>query len=206
MRSGIRAILGILTDRFRRPGVDVYGPIDLERLVRRDRLVPPFRRRRLSPLVRVPLVVSGVLLGVAALIVSTDKVRWVGSTALEVRFIVTDARSGAPVDGARVFIHQEEFGHGYCESCRDSKDFLLTTGPDGTATHWCQGCMCSGTSSIWSSSVSVRVPNWRYSVSAQGHFDCANVWLQESPYGRQGKWRKKDAALDVPIFLEPTAP
>jgi hypothetical protein len=174
--------------------VDVYRPIDLDRLV----------RRRVSPRLRVLLGVLGLLVGFVTLIVCVQDTKWVGSTDLEVRFIVTDASSGQPVDGATISIHQE--GYGFCDSCQDTKDFSLTTGANGTVSHRCRGCMCWGSSSVWRSTFRVHVPTWRFSAATRGHAESAAVWLQDSPYARQGKSREKDAVLEIPIHLAPAAP
>src|ERR1700732_3342445 len=68
---------------------------------------------------------------------------WVGSTDLEIEFVVTEVVTGQPVEGAKIAVHSD--GGFYRE--REEKGFTLLTDQDGIARRVCHDSMCFGTRS-----------------------------------------------------------
>jgi hypothetical protein len=125
-------------------------------------------------------------------------IAWVGSTDLDVEFVISDADTGRPIAGAAVDIEQEEGG--FC-SDKDAKQFRLVTGPDGTATHRL-GCMSFGITSTWKDSFSVHLPHWTFVVSADGYRPSEPVELDQPLYERQVERRQGSARLRVPVTIK----
>lgn len=92
-------------------------------------------------------------------------VAWVGSTDLEVAFLVFDAVTGKAISDATIEIHSE--GGLYAD--RDRQDFTLVTGVDGSSKRLCRNCMCFGRRGWKIDTYIVHLPWWSYRVSAPGY-------------------------------------
>lgn len=93
---------------------------------------------------------------------------WVGRTDLEVRFVVTDAATGAPVAGARIEIQQAKGGY---SDDNEEKEFDLVSGGDGLAKRECPGTRAVGARGGMglSDTFAAYPPSWRFRVSAEGY-------------------------------------
>src|SRR4051794_39530326 len=90
---------------------------------------------------------------------------WNGDTTLTIEFVVTDAKSGAPIEGAEIAVE------GHDEERPDEKEFALVTGADGKANRVCPRVFTFGSRSRWgitSARYSVAPLKWEVSVSAPG--------------------------------------
>ena len=96
-----------------------------------------------------------------------QKTRWVGSTDLEVEFVVTDADTGGPVPSTRVEVQSEG---GFYEE-RDKQEFALVAGADGVVRKECRESMCFGTQSglRFTDTFVVHLPFWRFRGVAEGY-------------------------------------
>jgi hypothetical protein len=128
-------------------------------------------------------------------------VEWVGSTDLEIEFLVKDMDTGAPIVGAEVGIHPEG---GYFDA-RDQKEITLKTGADGICQRLCENSTCAGRQSGLriTNTYAIRLPGWWCWVSAPGYKPIDPIYLNERNYARQvqrvGPHRAK---LVVKVFLE----
>jgi hypothetical protein len=96
-----------------------------------------------------------------------QRIYWVGSTDLEVEFVVTDAASGQPVEAAELLVYEEV---GLYREARHGT-FTLVTDEDGIARRICHDNMCSGTDSglAFTHTYHVAWPDWLIQVSATGY-------------------------------------
>jgi hypothetical protein len=130
--------------------------------------------------------VVGGLVAVPLLAVGYDRLQtrhWVGHTDLQVDFLVTDARTGQPVAGAKVAVHPD--GGFYRD--RDEPAFVLMTGGDGAARRVCHDSMCAATQSglRFTDTYAVHLPWWYFRVSAQG-FEASDIVFLDAPeFARQ---------------------
>jgi hypothetical protein len=94
-------------------------------------------------------------------------IMWVGSTDLDVEFVVTDSTSGLPIPGARIEVQSEG---GFYEK-KHKQEFVLVAGDDGVARKLCRNSMCFGTRSglRFTDTFVVHLPFWRYRVVAEGY-------------------------------------
>lgn len=130
-------------------------------------------------------------------------IHWVGGTDLEVEFIITDRRTGLPIDNASIFVRSE----GGLSGERDETDFTLTTGVDGTVRRVCHECMCFGSRSglRFTDTYVVHVPRWDFRVSAQGYDTSNFVFLDVPEYVRQvQRVGPRSAKLEVHQSLRPS--
>jgi hypothetical protein len=107
---------------------------------------------------------------VSLLVVAYDRlwaIYWVGSTDLEIEFVITEAGSGAPVRDARIEIQSDG---GFYEE-RDKQEFALVTDLDGVARKVCVDSICFGSRSGlgFTDTFVVHLPYWRYQVIADGY-------------------------------------
>lgn len=150
---------------------------------------------------RLPLVQWVVLLlfvAVALISLSVEqRIHWVGSTDLEIEFMVTDAATNEPIPEATIQIHSE--GGLYAE--RGRQDFVLITGEAGQARRLCKDCMCFGTSGRNIHTFFVHLPEWYYHVIARGYAP-SEVTELDIPENVGRVQRDKPAArLIIPIRL-----
>jgi hypothetical protein len=105
---------------------------------------------------------------------------WDGYTNLEVEFLVTDAATGEPVNGARINVHSEF-------PPRDAEqDFSLVTDEGGIARHACTRMSSGKESGLgFTKTFSVSLPEWAFRVSAPGYETSELLSLPFSKYGRQ---------------------
>jgi hypothetical protein len=139
----------------------------------------------------------------AVLYPPVQTVYWVGSKDFVIQFIVNDAETGQPIDGANIFVHQE--GAGYCENCKDKKDFVLTTGPDGSVAFPCGQCMSFGHDNLREHTFAIHLPSWYFYASAPAYLNGEPIDLDELPYRQQVQQGDKVATLNVAIKLRPVA-
>jgi len=127
-------------------------------------------------------------------------IHWVGSTDLEVTFVVADASTGKPIPNARVEIQSE--GGLYEE--RDRQEFVLVAAADGIARKECRSSMCFGTQSRlrFTDTFVVHLPSWRYRVVAQGFQSAEWADLDVLEFRRQVKRDAPGKAkLVIPVTL-----
>lgn len=127
-------------------------------------------------------------------------IHWVGSTDLEVEFVITDAATGGPVPGSRVEVQSEG---GFYEE-RDKQEFVLATGADGVARKECRESICFGTQSglRFTNTYVVHLPWWRYRVVAEGYTSTAWDELDVLELRRQVRRAgPAKANLAVPVSL-----
>jgi hypothetical protein len=145
------------------------------------------------------LVVGLILTVVVLLFLPPHKrVRWVGSTELEIEFTVADATTNVPIAGATIQVHSA--GGFYAE--RDPQDFALITDKAGHAKRLCKDCMCYGTSGWNIYTFFVHLPWWFYRVSARGYAGSELTALDIGENVRRVQRGKPAARLVVPIRLE----
>jgi hypothetical protein len=127
---------------------------------------------------------------------------WVGSTDLEVEFVIVTADTGQPVPGARIEIRSEG---GFYEG-RETREFVLLTDGSGVARKECRNNMCCGTRSGlgFTDTFSVHLPWWQFRVSATGFESSEWVYLLDVVRDRQRADRigPGKAKLVVPVSLQ----
>jgi hypothetical protein len=126
---------------------------------------------------------------------------WVGSTDLEVEFVVTDDATGAPVPRARVEVRQSRGG--FYED-REEREFVLVGGVDGRARRECRQSMCFGTRSGlgFTDTFAVHLPYWRFRVVAEGYEPGEWTELDVHEYSRRARRAGSGKAeLVVPMWL-----
>ena len=131
-------------------------------------------------------------------------VHWVGHTDLEIEFVVTDATTGHPVEGAEVAVRPD--GGLYQE--RDEAAFALRTDAAGTARRVCHSSMCFGTQSGlgFTDTYVVHLPWWDVRVSAAGCEPVGNFFLDVPEYVRQvERVGPRAAKLVVQVSLRKSA-
>lgn len=120
-------------------------------------------RRRCSRLVLAPIILPLLVWGYDRALT----IHWVGSTDLEVEFVVTDAAIGGPLSNARVEIQSQD-----CfDAGSDEQTFELAAGADGVARKEYRQRRCFGTQSglRFTDTFVVRLPLWQYRVVAGGY-------------------------------------
>lgn len=131
------------------------------------------------------LAVAAVALGVWGYD-RTTRIFWLGHTDLEVEFVVADADTGEPVEGADVVV--ESVGGWYADEDqrRDAGGFVLRTSAGGSARRSCRDSWVIGADSGlgFSASRSVRLPRWWFRVSAPGYLATESSPLDEPEYRR----------------------
>ncbi len=143
----------------------------------------------------VAIVVGGFL---CLLFIPFERMRWVGSTDLEVEFLVFDATTRIPIPGATITI-QSLGGSG---EERDPKEFELKTDDDGRVKRLCKKCMCFGTSGWNIDTFSVRVPSWLYYASAAGYSSSDRTWLETWEADHRVQRLRPSSKLVVEIYLQ----
>ncbi len=148
--------------------------------------------------------VAGLIAVVAALLCwpAIQTVRWVGTTDLEVEFLVLDATTGAPIPGAVIDVHSDG---GFYEE-RDPQDFALVTGSGGRARRLCRDTMCCGTSGWNIDTFAVYLPEWYYRVAAPGYRPTEETALQVPENARKVRRGKPAARLVVEVPLDKDRP
>jgi hypothetical protein len=111
-------------------------------------------------------------------------VDWLGSTDLEIEFVITDADSGQPVEAAELLVY--EYG-GFYREAQAEREFTLTADSEGIIRSVCHDDWCIGKTSglRFTDTYHVYLPEWRLQVSAPGYEASNRVWLRELPEGRR---------------------
>jgi hypothetical protein len=152
------------------------------------------------------LLIVGIVVPLLALgFDRLQKIYWVGSTDLDIEFIVTGASSSDPVPGARVEVHSE--GGFYDE--RDKQEFALVTNADGVARKVCHDSMCSGTQSglRFTDTYAVHLPWWWFRVIAPGYEPSEWLELDVTQYREQvQRTGPQRARLAVSVSLQKSHP
>ena len=122
------------------------------------------------------MVLAGALVLVVTLAATAEKICWVGSTDLEIIFLVEDADNSKPVDGATIYIFTEEYDDNQpvdtfmmTVNGRKKKRIKLTTDAGGLVKHLCKDCRCSGTVSRNEDTFMLWLPDWDFVASAPGY-------------------------------------
>jgi hypothetical protein len=112
------------------------------------------------------LLLAVVLLLLAWGFDSLLTIHWVGSTDLEIEFDIRDVVTGMPVPGARIEVRSDEDFDD-----RDKLECMLNTESDGIARDLRHGTRCAGMRSGLglTNTYSVRLPYWRFQLSAEGY-------------------------------------
>lgn len=133
-------------------------------------------------LLRITVIFLALTLLGAVIYDTTHVLRWSGATELTVEFVVLDAETGQPVDGAVLHI----FG---CSSRGIGEaHFHTTTEPDGVAQLVIPYYACDGVLSRlhFTDTRVVSNPNWTIvSVTAPGYQALGTFSIREEPYRRE---------------------
>ena len=150
-----------------------------------------------SLLTKLLLVVLGVV-GIALLLPCVQSIKWVGHTDLEIRFSVTDGKTGAPIKDATIHILAEPGG--FCEE-REKRRFTLVTDENGQAKYLCKSCMCFGSKSAFEDTFAVHLPWWWFHATAPGYLDLEPEYLDVLEHAHRVKRGDGCATLDVKMVL-----
>jgi hypothetical protein len=134
----------------------------------------------------------------------SQTIRWVGATHLDVQFLVTDADSGQPVQGACIHVWSEGgFYDGAWEKDR-GKLFELRTDAAGRVCRECRNNRCSGTQSRlrFTNSYNVTIPSWSLRVSAEGYQP--STWVDLEYAGKCVRAGPERDVLMVHVVLKKT--
>lgn len=113
---------------------------------------------------------------------------WVGHADLRGVFVVADAETLLPMEGATIHFRASEDGEGFCleETGLDrAKAFTLTTDSIGKASRKWTSCMCFGSDSKRKSSFYIHLPWLWYQVSAPGYSSSDWSYLDDPSYHQQ---------------------
>jgi hypothetical protein len=145
---------------------------------------------------------AGSLILVALVLVpAMEPIHWVGGTDLEIEFIVTDAVTGRPINGATIKVKSQG---GFCPEGGKPR-FSLVTDADGSVKRLCKDCMCFGTSGWNIDTYAVHLPWWFYQVTAEGYSPTQWTELDVPENDRQVQRGKPAAKLVIRIKLEKAA-
>lgn len=148
----------------------------------------------------VRATIAAIIVGVVWMVsVCGQCKKWVGSTDVEVLFVVTNAVSGEPVSNATVRIRAESGG--FCRD-RERREFSLLTDSNGRARHTCAECMCSGSRSCFENTFAVHLPSWWFKAQANGYSDSEEEDLNGPKYLTQVRRGKPFATVMIPIELQ----
>jgi hypothetical protein len=142
---------------------------------------------------------SGILLLPLTVWAAAEAIKstaWIGSTDLEIEFVVKDAATGESIPGAHICVCGERL-------LDDAKENTLLLQTDRVGRyHWFEkGVLCTGMSSWWRETCNVHLPDWYYWVSAPGYCGTTPRLVQGNT------WRGKDRDyLTVEIVLQPRQP
>jgi hypothetical protein len=155
---------------------------------------------KFSPLTRGQWVIVGLIIVVLllmCLLPAFNTIHWVGSTDLEIDYLVLDNDDGRPIPGATVEIHS----HGGFYEEDKPQDFSLVTDLDGIANRVCRNTMCFGTSGWNIDTYVVDLPLWTYRISAPGYRPTERIELITTQNGTNVK-RGNPARLVVIVELK----
>ena len=136
--------------------------------------------------------------GIVAFFVLGQTTKWVGHTDLEVRFVVTDDKTGQPIPNATVQIRAEPGG--FCDDL-PQVDFAMTTDKNGHATQLARNCMCFGSRGSFEDTFASHLPHWSFHATATGYSATEPAYLDVIDNVRQVQRGETFATLSVPIRL-----
>lgn len=114
---------------------------------------------------RVLLLIG--LCSLAVFLIDLPTIRWVGSTDVTIEFVITDADTGDPIEGAEVSVRATE------DSSTESGEHLFSLRSDqhGSARYLRRDNRCGGARSRLglTDTFAVYPPDWRVEVSAPGN-------------------------------------
>ena len=150
--------------------------------------------RRLRWLLSRPWVwvVFLLLLAVSLVAECSEVAYWIGSQEVELRFVVVDADTGAPVEGATVLVSRQ-----YRTEERPAE---ARTGPDGTARVVID-CTTAGRSGLFVNDGSADFGAWQFEVLKDGYGRAGPLELIEST-GREAARLKNLPPPPIPVELK----
>lgn len=110
---------------------------------------------------RVRFTVRAMMVAVAVvalLLVAQPEAVWVGHATIPLGFLILDASTGRPIEGASIHLDLE----------KENPDYKATTGPDGHAEVVIQA-MTTGRSSMVRHTRTVNYGKWMLVVAADGY-------------------------------------
>jgi hypothetical protein len=127
---------------------------------------------------------------------------WCGTTDVTMVVIVTDERTGKPIEGAEVIIGDSSDFDG------NVREVALRTGPDGIASHHQGPMFCDGHESGlgFTNRVYVDTLGWGVTVSAQGYMDSGRIAIDQPPHQLIPSPTKRGRQLIIPIALRKSLP
>ena len=125
--------------------------------------------------------------------------KWVGTTDLEVSFIVTDATTGQPIPNAIVQIRSEAGGF---SDDRESRDFMIAADSRGYAKRVCTNCMSFGSRSFFEDTFGVHLPWWWVSAKAIGYSDSEPEYIDVRENQKEVQRGKSFATIAIPLRLK----
>lgn len=147
-------------------------------------------------LILLIMALSGV--GTAFVFATSTTVRWVGHTDVTVRFVVTDAATGALLSGALIHINTDT-----PESRPDPEtpQFALTTDARGEAEYHFHQLRCSGGQGSFENSYNLALPYWDIDATCTQYEPQKDVRLVSPETQRQVKPGALDRVISIPIRL-----
>jgi hypothetical protein len=132
-------------------------------------------------------------------------------TDLTVEFVVTDAATGEPIQGAELLILSygglNDDGHRLAREKLEREDLKLTTDDGGSASYICRGSLCFGRSSLFRNTYWVHLPSWYVTVKRAGYLPNETFFLDELPHRRAVKQvGPQQAKVVVPLALHKSRP
>lgn len=154
-------------------------------------------QKRTNSLLLILAVIALLGTGISIL-VGTSTTRWVGHTDVTVRFVVTDAATGAHLPGALVHINTDT-----PESRPDPEtpQFILTTDARGEAEYQFHQIRCSGGRGLFEISYNLALPYWDIHATCTQYEPEKEVRLVSPETQRQVKPGARDRVISIPIRL-----
>ena len=143
------------------------------------------------------------LLGIGlAFFVDTSTTRWGGQTDATIRFVVTDAATGAHLPGALIHINTDT-----PESRPDPQtpQFVLTTDAKGEVEHHFHKLRCSGGRGWFENSYNLALPYWEIRATCTHYEPLEDVRLVSSETQRQVRPGMRDRVITIPVRLKRAA-
>jgi hypothetical protein len=140
----------------------------------------------------------------ALVVLAYDRVlmiHWLGSTDLEIRFVVTDIATGEPIPDAKIEIKSE--GGRYKDA--KAENFTLTTNANGEASKNCYENWSSGTTSglRFTNRYGLYTPDWQYHGAAPKYKP--SVWAGIEVFDKRNRPQRmgpRQHLLIIPIALQ----
>jgi hypothetical protein len=148
------------------------------------------------------LLFAGLLCGLAFLCLGYGYFG-VGIRDLEITFVITDADSDAPIDGAKIDVSKSR-EHELCQDC--DAPLHLVTNREGTAKRVCRNCFTDITSGgelffRYGHHVGVYPPRWQFEVTADRFQKSGELQLYTAEFLRTQQRGDQFATMEVAIKL-----